>query len=209
MSLLGASAVDYLIERSLNPRGTRISANGVPAAELRGPGDAKVDVFTVTARGEDAGRPGDRWTLSPRIHGVVKPFSMTVKKIDYTTGDSSDDHADGAEKEDEGSPLFTIEHGLFFYTGRFYIFNGRPEGRPLRELLLGGKKYICRLDHFSFASIAEVNREAWSNLGRLRGVPVGELEGIGALGHHVRLLPELQPIGLPLAAASFLLYSTA
>jgi hypothetical protein len=203
MSLLGASAVDYLVERSLNPRGAKISANGVPAAELRGPGDAR-NVFTLTTSS-----PGDRWTLSPRIHGAVKPFSMTVKKIDYTTQDSSDDHADGADKRDEGPPLFTIEDGLFFYTGRFYIFNGRPEGRPLRELLLGGKKYICRLDHFSFASIAEVNREAWSNLGRMRGVPVGELEGLGALGHHVRLLPELQPIGLPLAAASFLLYSTA
>ena len=128
MSLPGASAVDYLIERSLDPRETRISANGVPAAELRGPGDAREDVFTVTAIGrEDAGRPGDRWTLSPRIHGVVKPFSITVKKIDYTAEDGSDDHADGAEKEDEGSPLFTIEHGLFFYTGRFYVFNGRPE----------------------------------------------------------------------------------
>jgi hypothetical protein len=232
MSLLGASTVDYLVERSLNPRVTRISANGMPVAELRGPGEANVFTLTASVSGDSIGDDHDahrgvHWMLSPKVRGVMKPFSMTVKRIEHAPGSSDDTGAGrgpnsdggagggrGGERrereapDEDGFPIFTIEDGLFFYRSRFYIFNGRPEGRPLRELLVGGKKYICRLDQFSFSNLAELNREAWSNLGRLRGAPVGELDGLGASGHHVKLLPELQPIGLPLAAASFLLYST-
>jgi hypothetical protein len=183
-----SAMTDYSIERSSSSNAAKIFVDGAQVAEMQGPKDS---TFMLTAN------DGSCWLLSPRVNGEMTPFSMTVKKLVGATLDA-----------DAWSPLLTIKNHLFLYAGRFYMFNGIPEGRPLREFLVG-KKYICRLDSFSFANLSEIDRESWVSLRRLRGVSVGDFERLGTNGYHVRLSTELQPAGLPLASSSYLLYSTA
>jgi ABC-type transporter Mla subunit MlaD len=44
---------------------------------------------------------------------------------------------------------------------------------------------------------------------RFRGVPVGDVSGLGINGYHVKVEKELEVIGLLVAASSYLIYSTA
>ncbi len=73
---------------------------------------------------------------------------------------------------------------------------------------LHGLKYISRLDHLPYQSVDEIDRMTREQLNKHRGVEVGRLDGLGSLGHEVFLDEELAEIGLPLSAASYLLYST-
>jgi hypothetical protein len=66
------------------------------------------------------------------------------------------------------------------------------------------------LDNFPFSELSDVDYETRSKLiSKFRGAPVGELDGLGKEGHHLRFFNELEDIGLPLAASCYLLYSTA
>ena len=136
--------------------------------------------------------PGDgSWDLDPRVSGEVRPFSLEVT----AAGDS-------------GSRVLTILNHIFVHAGAFYMFMGVPEHVHPRDHILG-QRFIIRLDKFPFSSLEEVDRETWGRLRRLRGVSVAEMRGLGPDGHTVKLSEELRPIGLILAAASYLLYSTA
>jgi hypothetical protein len=138
-----------------------------------------------------------RWVLDPHVDGEVRPFSISIRRVApvVTTGPEPD-------------PIeLVVRNNLFRYQGRYYMMSGIPEGRSLGEFLLG-KKYICRMDSLAFDDIGRVDQGTWTSLRRFRGTVVGELEGTGPTGHQVSLSGELRPIGLLIAAASYVLYST-
>ncbi len=182
-------AVDYVVKEKGEPWRTRIYVGDEKVAETRA---LKDSTYILTAKN------GDAWTLNARVHGEISPFSMTVvqSKARETPGDSP------------GTTVLTIQNHLFLHKGKFYMLGCAPEGRPPREFLLG-KIFICRLDTFPFSDLSEIDHETRSRLKRLRGTPVGELEGLGREGHNVHLPDELEDIGLPLAASCYLLCSTA
>lgn len=182
-------AVDYLVKRTDGPSDAKIFVSGEEAGEVR---KGEGPTYVVKTKGVD------RWILSRRVHGEIRPFSLEVTALENKQ----------AHGEERGAASFTIRNHLFEHDGKVYMLTSSPEGRPLREILLG-KRYICRLDNFPIPRLTEMDHESWSKLRRFRGVPVGEMEGIGTEGHHVRLFEELEDIGLPLAAACYLLYSTA
>jgi len=126
--------------------------------------------------------------LDPRVNGAVSPFSTVIY-------------------EDGGKPVLKIKSGCFSHNGKVYLFKSIPEGKSMKSHL-SGAKYICRLENFPFRNVDEIDRETREKLSRHRGVDVGRLSGFGKLGHRVILSEELVGIGLPLSAASYLLYST-
>jgi hypothetical protein len=130
------------------------------------------------------------WTLDPRVNGEVRPFSLEATSHDLPS-----------------VPVLTIMNHVFQYRRNFYLMMGIPEDVHPRDHLLGGR-HIIRLDKFPFSTLGEVDRETWGRLKRLRGVSVGQIAGLGLDGHSVELTDELKEIALPLAAASYLLYST-
>lgn len=162
-----------------------------PDAEIRSMGEEVGEL----KRGEGhvfrlLSRKAGGWELSPRVQGEIRPFSMSVKAIGEAGGD-----------------VLTIRNHLFFRKGRAYLIAGIPEeGKPSDHLF--GRVHINRLDTFPFASLEEVDLETWGRLRRHRGVSVGTIEGLGETGFRVSLAPELDEVGLPLAAASYLLYSS-
>lgn len=174
---------DYLVKRTGSPSEARIFASGEAAGELR---EVDGQSCVLMSGGKE------RWKLSRRVHGEVRPFSLEVTEL-------------GGRR---GRVVLTVRNHLFVHHARIYMLTNSPAGRPLREYLLG-KRYICRLDGFPTSRLAEVDHESWSRLRTFRGAPVGEMDGLGTVGHHVRLTEELEDIGLPLAAACYLLYSTA
>lgn len=146
-----------------------------------------------------ASKDGDEWALSTRVHGEIRPFSVTVNQL----------KVHDASYFASGATILTIRDHLFVHNGKFYVLGGTPEGRPPREFLLG-RRYICRLDNLPFSELNKVDHETRDKLmSKFRGAPVGELEGLGREGHHVRLSDELEDIGLPMAACCYLLYSAA
>ena len=101
-----------------------------------------------------------------------------------------------------------IENNLFCHNGQIYMMNNLPEGRLTRDHL-SGSRLISRLVNFPCKNLDEVDHEIWQRLGRHRGFQVGEMSGFGRTGgHKVKLEPELEDIGVPLSAASYLIYST-
>jgi hypothetical protein len=131
------------------------------------------------------------WILTNRVDGEFRPFSMTVRTDDPLNE----------------SIILKIRQNLFFHNQNSYLIGNNPEGRPYGDFLLGSK-FICRLLNFPFSSLDEIDYEARSMLGRIRGLPVGEIYGIGWSGFHVKIESELEDIGLPLSAVSYLMYST-
>ncbi len=140
---------------------------------------------------------GDSWRLSQRVDGEYRPFSIIVK----TTSPRSNSMSVARE-------ILKIRDHLFFHNRKMYMLSNVPEGR-MQHHIHKGPKYICRLDNFPFEDPSEVDSETRSRLRRFRGVPVGEISGIGHDGHRVWLENELLDIGLPLSASAFLLYTTA
>ncbi len=178
----GKRALELVIKRRGKPWEAAIFDAGKEVASI----DRKaVHDFLVSSA------DGRVWELTSSVHGERRPFSMRASRI-------------GGPEES----AFTIRDNLLQHHGRFYVLGGKPEGRPLGDLLFG-RRYICRLDGFPFADLGEVDGATWSRLKRFRGPAVGELDGIGTEGHSVRLSGELEDIALPLAASSYLLYSTA
>jgi hypothetical protein len=181
-------AADYLVKETGNPLRTKIYIGDEEIAEIQVRGDL---THILTAKN------GDTWTLDARVHGEIRPFSMTVSQpIPHEPSHAA-----------SGTTVLTIRDHLFLHRGRFYLLGCAPEGRPLGEFLVG-KRYICRLDNFPFLDLTEIDHETRSRLRRFRGPQVGELEGLGKGGHRVRLSDELEDIGLPLSASCYLLYST-
>lgn len=141
-------------------------------------------------------KSGNRWILSPKIKGEIQPFSMTVEQEVM--------NKNGYTKKVE---LFIIDHHLFQHNNKFYMINIVPEGMPMRETILG-KQYICRLNKPLSSQLSNIKHQDKSKLRWLRGIPVGELDGLGTDGHRVRLSDELEDIGLPLVASCHLMHSS-
>ena len=180
---------DYIGKETRNPWRIRIYIEEADLREIRVGEDL---TYVLTAKN------GNEWTLNARVHGEIRPFSMTVSQLKaHETHDAT-----------SGLTVLTIRDHLFLHNRKFYMFGAAPKGRPLREFLVG-KKYICRLDNFPLTDLTEINLETTERLRRFRGAPVGEYEGLGKEGHRVRLLGELEEIALPLAASCYLLYLAA
>jgi hypothetical protein len=87
------------------------------------------------------------------------------------------------------------------------MMNNLPEGRLSGEHF-SGSRFISRLVNFPFKDDSEVDPKTWERLRRYRGLQVGEMSGFGRTGgHKVKLEPELEDIGVPLAVASYIIYS--
>lgn len=182
--------MDFIVKASGRQRRATICRGDEEVAEIK----LLKDLTYVLAA-----KDGGEWALSTRVNGEIKPFSMAVRQLKVRN----------AHDSASGATTLTIRDHLFLHNGRFYVLGGTPEGRPPKEFLLG-KSYICRLDGLPFSELNDVDHETKSRLtSRFRGAPVGEVEGLGKEGHHVRLSGELEDIGLPLAASCYLLYSTA
>jgi hypothetical protein len=182
-------AVDYIVKAADRPRGAAIYVDGKEVAEML----TRHDLGHVMTS-----KDGDEWALTARVNGEIRPFSMTVKQLKARDGHNAA----------PGATVLTVRYHVFSHDNRFYMFGAAPEGRPLREFLVG-KKYICRLDNFPFTDLTEIDLETMEKLRRFRGAPVGEYEGLGKEGQRVRISDELEDISLPLVASCYLLYSTA
>jgi hypothetical protein len=109
--------------------------------------------------------------------------------------------------EGEHEPLLTIRNHVFFHGSKAYYLTGIPEDvRPANHIL--GRRHISRLDKFPFSRLEDIDMETWGRLRRHRGVSVGTIDGLGLDRLRVSLSGELEDVGLPLSAASYLLYST-
>jgi hypothetical protein len=128
------------------------------------------------------------YQLDPKVNGEIFPFSATI----YENGNKQ---------------VLKIKSGVFSYKGKVYMFKSLPEGKSMNGHL-SGLKYINRLDDLPYHDIDEIDRMTWEKLNKHRGVEVGTISGFGKLEHKVSLGEGLADIGLPLAAASYLLYST-
>jgi hypothetical protein len=171
--------VEYIVRRSGRPWEAKVEEEGRLVGEIK-KGDGRDFVLEILSDG--------RWTMSPGEKGSVRPFSL------YAKGPAGDD-----------SQVLVIRDRIFYHKGKCYVLLSRVEGTPLRDQL--GKKYICRVD--SPPELDEEDRVSMTELRRARGEVVGELGGFGTQGHRVKLSKELEDVGLPLAAASYLMLATA
>lgn len=137
---------------------------------------------------------GESWILSPKVHGEIRPFSMSVKKI--MIENNKTDFLD----------VLIIHSYLFKHKNNFYMFNIVPEGIPLRETLQG-PKYICRLKKSPVSDIEKMDHRIKSRLRWLRGVPVAEINGPGPDSHKIEISNELEDIVLPLVASTHLMFA--
>ena len=75
---------------------------------------------------------GAEWTLDTRVHGEIIPFSMIVRQLKvHDTDDVISKRA-----------VLTVRNHVFMHDGKFYLLGGTPEGRPLREFLVGKKFHM-------------------------------------------------------------------
>jgi len=172
--------VEYVIRRTGSPKDADIFQSGKLIASLE-----KENVMETLLRAEDGSKI---FHFDPKVDGVLSPFSMTVY--------------DGA-----GKAILKIKINCFSRDNQIYMFKSLPEGKSMKHHL-SGSKYICRLLNFPYHDINEIDPETRERLSRHRGVDVGTLSGLGKLKHEVKIGDELADIGLPLSAASYLLYST-
>jgi len=173
---------EYVVRRTGDPNEAEIIHSGKLAAYLdKIPGELR------TILKNENGNDGVLY-LDPKVNGVIAPFSTAIY-------------------DNSGKLVLEIKSGCFSYSGKIYMFKSLPHGKSMKGHL-HPLKYITRLDHLPFHSVDEIDRMTREKLQKHRGVQVGTLEGLGSLGHEVSLAEELAPIGLPLSAASYLLYST-
>jgi hypothetical protein len=130
------------------------------------------------------------WILDPRVHGEIRPFSMAV-----------------TASVPGGRAVLTIRNHVFFHHATPYMITSIPEDMHPAEHLLG-MRHINRLENFPFSRLEDIDLETWGRLRRQRGTSVGTIEGLGADEFRVALGGELADLGMPLAATSYLLYST-
>lgn len=134
---------------------------------------------------------GLEFSLSNHVHGEFRPFSIMVQ-----------------DSQNKTPPILTIREHVFKHHDRFYMLTNHPAGKSWEDYL-HGSKFICRLDNFPFNELNDIDPETRHRLRRFRGVPVGELSGLGTEGHKVKIEKELEDIGLLVAASSYLLYASA
>jgi len=173
--------VEYVVRSSRDHHDAEIFQSGRLAAHLEAPGG---DLRALLKLEDGSGRV---YHLEPRVDGTITPFSSSI----YENG---------------GKPILKIKSGVFSYRGKVYLFKSLPEGRSMKGHL-DGSKYICRLDNLPHHDVDEIDRLTWGQLSKYRGVDVGRLSGLGKLGHKVTLEGELTDVGIPLSAASYLLYA--
>ena len=130
------------------------------------------------------------WILTRRIDGNLLPFSMLISEEDGT-------------KE-----ILKVKDHLFPYNSYFYMVGGIPESQNPKDHLRGFK-YIIRITNFPHTQHEQIDEETRNRLKRHRGVLVGRIYGLGSKGFYVKLEDELKDIGLPLTAATYLMYSSA
>jgi hypothetical protein len=143
----------------------------------------------------EAKQPSGRsWTLTQRVDGEFRPFSIVC----YSKVEA-----------DQGELYLKIKDRLFQHQNNFYsVGEAVPAGASPGDYL-SGSKYICRLMNFPYSEVDEVDRETRHQMRRHRGIPVGEVRGLGADGYHLKIYgDELADIGLLLTAATYLLYTT-
>ena len=115
---------------------------------------------------------GHKWTLTKNVHGEFRPFSISVLNQN--------------EDNDINKEILTIREHLFKYGGKFYMLTNHPEGKHWNEYL-SGIRYISRLDNFPYSDLTDIDHHIKHELLRFRGVPVGEVSGLGTNGHHVKV----------------------
>jgi hypothetical protein len=154
---------------------------------------------------------GDEWVISNNVNGRTRAFSLSFRK-----SNKDDDNNNNTTRLDptERIDTLTIQDNIFKHNGKFYMLANHPEGKKWQDHVNSAKRYISRLDNFPYSDLAEVELQHQSlrqKLKRFRGVPVGEATGLGVSeqGHRVIVNDELGDIALPLAAASYLIYSSA
>ncbi len=173
-----AKNIEYVVKRKGSPRNAEVWLEGKLVATLEEAEDHASMLSSVD---------GTEYFFSPKVEGKIHPFSMTV--------------SDGSHR----ITLKIAEH-LFSFRNSIYIIGGIPEGKNSKDI--GRTKYICRLVNFPFQDVDAIDIHVREKLRRHRGLPVGEISGLGILGHKVSVNKELQEIALPLSVASYLLYST-
>ncbi|MDG6902737.1 MAG: hypothetical protein JRM80_12380 [Nitrososphaerota archaeon] len=167
----------YAVRRSGTPPDAFIWRSGEKAGALkRGEGL----LFRLESSAKES------WVLDPRVHGEVRPFSMTV--------------AAG------GEAVLTIRNHVFFHRGTPFMLTSIPEDAHPAEHVFG-KRHINRLEKFPFSRLEDVDLQTWGRLRLQRGVSVGTIDGLGSEEFRVSLPDELEEIGLQLSAAAYLLYS--
>lgn len=171
---------EYIVKHEGREAGATVSKGREVLAELRGTEGHGFELQSVSK---------ERWELSPRVQGEIRPFSMDVR-----SGGS-------------GEQVLTIRNHVFFRGQSAYMLTGIPEDVEPSEHVLG-TRHINRLDKFPFKSLDEIDPETWGRLRTHRGVSVGTMRGLGVNGFKVNLSEELEKIGLPLSAALYLLYTT-
>ncbi len=133
--------------------------------------------------------------LTPKVDGEIRPFSIAAYELEQSDSSSK-----------IGNQILKIKHSLFWHNGSFYMMRNLPEGRVSDHL--SGTGFISRLANFPFKNDGEIDPATWQRLHRYRGIEVGEMSGLGSTGgHKVKLQPELKDIGIPLSAASYLIYA--
>lgn len=132
------------------------------------------------------------WMLSRKIEGHLLPFSIRILEI----------------QGNNQIEILRVKDHLFQYNAYFYMVGGIPESQHPRDHL-SGSKHIIKLTSFPHTKHEQVDEETRSRLKRHRGPTVGTIYGLGSKGFHVKLEDELEDIGLPLAAATYLMYSSA
>lgn len=125
-------------------------------------------------------KDGERWNLSQRVDGELRPFSMLVETAKVEGGTVT-------------KVVLKIRNHLFSHDGKMYMLSNVPEGRKQHHSM-NGPRFISRLDNFPYEDPSEVDSETQNRLRRFRGVPVGEISGLGHTGHRVRIEPELEEI---------------
>ena len=171
----------YSVRGGGRPPDAIIWREGEKVATLRGEGNLLVRLES-TAK--------ESWVLDPRVHGEVRPFSMNVT----TSGP-------------DGEAVLTIRNHVFFHSSKAFMLTSIPEDVHPRNHIFG-KRHVSRLERFPFSRLEDIDLQTWGRLRNQRGVSVGTFEGLGMDEFRVFLSQELEDIGLPLSASSYLLYST-
>lgn len=181
--------IDYVVKQEESPRKAKVFGDQKEAGLLTNKGKGTFELVSNDNRS---------WILTNKVDGEFRPFSMIVRPQV-----SSPTHS---MKEEQVCVLKIRDH-LFHHNRNFYMFGSIPEGKPYREFIMG-RRLICRLINFPFSDIDEIDAETRSRLRKFRGLPVGEMYGIGSVGFHMRIDSELDDIALPLVVSSYLIYST-
>ncbi|MDG7007714.1 MAG: hypothetical protein JRN06_05680 [Nitrososphaerota archaeon] len=171
----------YTVRRSGRPADAVIRRGGEEVATLRGEGNL---LFRLESKANES------WVLDPRVHGEVRPFSMNVT-------------APGSK----GEAILTIRNHVFFHGAKAFMLTSIPEDvHPADHVF--GKRHVNRLENFPFSRLEDIDLQTWGRLRMQRGISVGTFDGLGTDEFRVTISQELEDIGLQLAAASYLLYST-